>query len=124
MPPLVTEIISPIFALVTAPLTSFTVVTALSAILVVIIPKSFTLKGLVVVPSPSIVFSSATAPKATLFTQATFPVASVTRMVLLAPAAIFMGVTAPFTSLAAVIALFEMIGAVAVVPVPPKSPAN
>ena len=117
-------ITSPIFAFVIAPFAIFSDVTALSAILIVTIPKSFTLKGLVVVPAPSMVFISATAPNELLLIQATFPVASVTKTVLFAPGAIFIGVTAPLTSFAEVIALFEIIGAVAVVPAPPKSPAN
>ena len=115
---------SPIFAFVTAPFANFWVVTALSAILLVTIAKSFTLNGLAVVPAPSIVIWSDIAPNDALSIQATFPVASVTKTVLFVPGAIFIGVTAPLTNLAEVIALFEIIGAVAVVPVPPKSPAN
>ena len=124
VPPFGTEITSPILAFVIAPLAIFEVVTALSAILFVTIPKSLTLKGLAEVPAPSIVVISATAPNDALSTQATLPVASVTKTVLLAPEAILIGVTAPFKILAEVMALFEIIGAVAVVPVPPKSPAN
>ena len=111
-------------AFVTAPSASFAVVTAPLASLAVIIPKSFTLNGFAVVPAPSIVVISATAPNELLFIHATFPVASVTKTVLFAPEAILIGVTAPFKIFAEVMALFEIIGAVAVVPKPPKSPAN
>ncbi len=65
---------------------------------------------------------SATAPKEALFIQATFPEASVIKTVLFVPGAILIGVTAPFKILAEVMALLEIIGAVAVVPIPPKSP--
>ena len=99
-------------------------VTAKSAILLVTIPKSFTLNGLAVVPAPSMVVMSAIAPNDDLSTQATFPVASVTKTVLFAPDAIFIGVTAPLTIFAEVIALLEIMGAFAVVPIPPRSPAN
>ena len=119
-----TIITSPIFAFVIAPFAIFSVVTAPLPILAVTIPKSLTLNGLAAVPSPSIVVISATAPNELLLIQATFPLASVTKTVLFAPEAIFIGVTAPFKILAEVIALFEIIGAVAVVPTPPKSPAN
>ena len=124
VPPLGTVITSPIFAFVIAPFAIFSDVTALSAILAVTIPKSFTLKGLAVVPAPSMVVISATAANELLLIHATFPDASVTKTVLFAPGAIFIGVTAPLTIFAEVIALFEIIGAVAVVPAPPKSPAN
>ncbi len=113
-----------IFVVVTAASASFGVVTAPLANLAVIIPKSLTLNGLVVVPVPSMVVKSATAPNAPLSNQATFPVASVTKTVLFAPDAILIGVTAPLKIFAEVMALFEIIGAVAVVPKPPKSPAN
>ena len=72
----------------------FEVVTAPSASLLVMILKSFTLNGLAVVPAPSMVVISATAPKDALSIQATFPVASVTKTVLFEPEAIFVVVTA------------------------------
>ena len=113
-----------IFVVVTAASASFGVVTAPFASLAVIIPKSFTLNGLAVVPAPSMVVMSATAPKDALSIQATFPVASVTKTVLFVPGAILIGVTAPLIIFAEVIALLEIMGAFAVVPAPPKSPAN
>jgi hypothetical protein len=42
--------------------------------------------------------------------------------VLFVPGAILIGVTAPLIIFAEVIALFEITGAVAVVPIPPRSP--
>ena len=46
----------------------------------------------------------------------------VTKTVLFEPGAILIGVTAPLLILAETIALFDIIGAFAVVPGPPKSP--
>ena len=74
------------------------VVTALSANLVVIIPRSFTINGLVVVPAPSIVVMSATAPKAVPSIQATTPELSVTNTLLFPPDAIFVVVIAASAS--------------------------
>ena len=120
----------------------------------VTIPKSFTLNGLAVVPKPSMVVISATAPKAVASIQATFPDASVTNTLLFPPEAIFVVVTAAsfnfsvvtfkflisavctspskilsvVTALSAsfevVMALLVITGAAAVEPVPAKSPAN
>ena len=81
-------------AVVTFKSVIFTVVTALSASLAVIIPKSFTLKGLAVVPKPSIVVRSAVTDKLVLSIHATTPVASVTKTLLFPPDEIFTGVTA------------------------------
>ena len=92
--------------------------------LAVIIPKSLTLNGLAVVPKPSIVDKSATAPKAPLSNQATVPVVSVTRTESFDPACIFTGVTAASAILTVEIALFEITGLIAEDPAPAKSPAN
>ncbi len=78
------------------------------ASLAVIIPKSLTLNGSDIVPIPSIVVKSATAPKEALSIQATFPVASVTKTVLFAPDAIFVVVTAASASFAVVTFRFLM----------------
>ena len=69
------------------------VVTAASAIFAVTIPKSFTLNGLAVVPAPSIVDISDTAPKPVLSNQATTPEASVTRTLSFPPEVILAVVT-------------------------------
>jgi hypothetical protein len=71
---------------------------------------------------------SATAPNDALSTQATFPVASVTKTVLFAPDAIFVGVTAasasfdvvtaPFASLAVTIPRSFTLNGLADVPAP------
>ena len=84
------------------------VVTALSASFAVLIPKSFTLNGLVVVPNPSIVFMSAIAPNVAESIHATAPAESVTKTELAAPEAIFEGVTAPAASLDVVTFKFEI----------------
>ena len=85
------------------------VVTAPSANLEVMIPKSFTLNGLAVVPAPSMVVISATAPKAVPSIQATTPVLSVTNTLLFPPEAIFEVVTAAlaiFGEVTALLAIF------------------
>ena len=50
--------------------------------------------------------------------------ASVTKTELFVPGAILIGVTAPLIIFAEVIALLEIMGAFAVVPIPPKSPES
>ena len=82
------------------------------------------MNGLAVVPTPSIVVKSATAPKVPLSIQTTVPELSVTKTESLEPGAILAGVTAAFAILLDEIALFEMTGLDADEPDPAKSPAN
>ena len=112
------------FEVVTFKSASLAVVTALSANLAVIIPKSFTLNGSDMMPEPTIVVKSATAPNVLRATQATMPILSLIKTLFEPPEAILIGVTAPLIIFAVVIALLDIIGAEAVVPNPPKSPAN
>ena len=85
-----------IFAVVTLASAIFAVVTALLAILAVTIPKSLTLYGFVVVPSPIIVARSATPAKSVLFNQMTPPVPSVTNTLLFPPLLILEVLMDPF----------------------------
>ena len=116
----VVTFISLILAVSTASSANLAVVTAPLASFAVIIPKSLTTNGLAVVPAPSIVVKSATAPKAVASIQATAPVLSVTKTVLLFPAAILAGVTfasAIFVVVTAVLAIFEVLTAVSIMSV-------